>query len=152
MALSARQNYSEECEAGVNKQVNGELCAMYTYMAMVSQISDVQIKLLEKLLSEWQFALWRFSQITELEQWNRMGYKMNDGSCCVKQTAPFYILLLYHSTLSEVCEKSLLIRLLTTYRMHWLRYARDLWPLRLWVGCWDAGMQPELLRNMYVSK
>lgn len=53
MALSARQNYSEECEAAVNKQVNGELCAMYTYMAMVSQISDVQIKLLEKLVSGW---------------------------------------------------------------------------------------------------
>jgi len=52
MALSARQNYSEECEAAVNKQVNGELCAMYTYMAMVSQISDVQTKLLEKLVSE----------------------------------------------------------------------------------------------------
>jgi len=49
MASSVRQNYSKECEAAVNKQINGELCAMYTHMAMVSQISDVQIKLLEKV-------------------------------------------------------------------------------------------------------
>ena len=44
MALSVRQNYSDECEAAVNKQVHGELCAMYTYMAMVSRDKVMQPK------------------------------------------------------------------------------------------------------------
>ena len=30
-----RQNYHPECEAGVNKQVNLELYAFYTYLSMV---------------------------------------------------------------------------------------------------------------------
>lgn len=30
-----RQNYSAESEAGVNKQINMELSAMYTYLSMV---------------------------------------------------------------------------------------------------------------------
>lgn len=34
MASPIRQNYHEECEAGVNKQIYGELCAMYTYLSM----------------------------------------------------------------------------------------------------------------------
>lgn len=31
----ARQNYHEECEAGINKQINLELYASYVYMSMV---------------------------------------------------------------------------------------------------------------------
>ena len=31
-----RQNYAKDSEDGVNKQVNMELCAMYTYLSMVS--------------------------------------------------------------------------------------------------------------------
>ena len=30
-----RQNYHEECEAGINKQINLELYASYVYMSMV---------------------------------------------------------------------------------------------------------------------
>ena len=33
---SIRQNYHEECEAVVNKQINLELYASYVYMSMVS--------------------------------------------------------------------------------------------------------------------
>ena len=32
-----RQNYHEECEASINKQINMELYASYVYMSMVSQ-------------------------------------------------------------------------------------------------------------------
>ena len=31
----ARQNYSEECEAGINRQINMELYASYVYQSMV---------------------------------------------------------------------------------------------------------------------
>ena len=30
-----RQNYAKPSEDGVNKQINMELCAMYTYLSMV---------------------------------------------------------------------------------------------------------------------
>ena len=31
-----RQNYDTECEAGINRQINMELYAMYTYTSLVS--------------------------------------------------------------------------------------------------------------------
>jgi ferritin heavy chain len=37
MSSNVRQNYHEECEAGVNDQINLELYAMYTYLSLVSQ-------------------------------------------------------------------------------------------------------------------
>ena len=41
-----RQNYHEECEAGVNKQINLELYASYVYLSMASHFSrdDVALK------------------------------------------------------------------------------------------------------------
>ena len=36
-----RQNYLEASEAGVNKQINLELYASYTYLSMVSVFSPV---------------------------------------------------------------------------------------------------------------
>jgi len=41
-----RQNYHEECEAGVNKQINMELYASYVYMSMASHFDrdDVALK------------------------------------------------------------------------------------------------------------
>lgn len=39
MASNVRQNYHEESESGVNKQINLELYAMYTYLSMVSLIA-----------------------------------------------------------------------------------------------------------------
>eukprot|EP00731_Ephydatia_muelleri_P002457 Em0001g2457a len=41
-----RQNYHEECEAGVNKQINLELYAMYTYtsLAFYFERDDVDLK------------------------------------------------------------------------------------------------------------
>jgi len=39
MAVSqVRQNYHQESEEGVNKQINLELYAMYTYLSMVSYL------------------------------------------------------------------------------------------------------------------
>ena len=35
MCSLARQNYHEQCEAGINKQINLELYASYVYMSMV---------------------------------------------------------------------------------------------------------------------
>ena len=36
MASNVRQNYHQECEDAVNRQINLELYAMYTYLSMVS--------------------------------------------------------------------------------------------------------------------
>lgn len=36
MMSQCRQNYHEECEAGINKQINLELYASYVYLSMVS--------------------------------------------------------------------------------------------------------------------
>lgn len=36
MASEIRQNYDEECEAAINRHVNGELHSSYHYQAMVS--------------------------------------------------------------------------------------------------------------------
>lgn len=44
MAL-IRQNYHEECEAGVNKQINMELNASYTYLSMASHFDRDDIAL-----------------------------------------------------------------------------------------------------------
>ena len=38
MASRIRQNYREDCEALVNKQINMELYASYVYMSMVGLI------------------------------------------------------------------------------------------------------------------
>ena len=35
-----RQNYAEDSEKGVNKQINMELYAMYTYLSMVRRVFD----------------------------------------------------------------------------------------------------------------
>ena len=36
MSSNVRQNYHPDSEEGVNKQINLELYAMYTYLSMVS--------------------------------------------------------------------------------------------------------------------
>ncbi len=36
MSSNVRQNFHEECEKGINEQINKELYAMYTYLSMVS--------------------------------------------------------------------------------------------------------------------
>lgn len=36
MASKCRQNYHEECEAAINKQINMELFASYSYTALVN--------------------------------------------------------------------------------------------------------------------
>ncbi len=38
MADLVKQNYAAECEAAVNKQINLEFYAMYTYLSMVSML------------------------------------------------------------------------------------------------------------------
>ena len=40
MASRIRQNYKEDCEALINKQVNMELMASYTYMSMVITLTQ----------------------------------------------------------------------------------------------------------------
>jgi len=46
MSCQVRQNYHEDCEAGVNKQINLELYASYTYMSMAYHFDrdDVALK------------------------------------------------------------------------------------------------------------
>ena len=39
MTSKCRQNYHEECEAAINKQINMELYASYSYLAMVRTIN-----------------------------------------------------------------------------------------------------------------
>ena len=41
MASRIRQNYKEDCEALVNKQINMELYASYVYMSMVGPLSEL---------------------------------------------------------------------------------------------------------------
>ncbi len=38
MASNVRQNFNEACEEGINKQINLELYAMYSYLSMVSSL------------------------------------------------------------------------------------------------------------------
>jgi ferritin heavy chain len=40
MTSAIRQNFHEECEAGINKQINWELYASYVYMSMVSVFDE----------------------------------------------------------------------------------------------------------------
>lgn len=47
MAVSqVRQNFHEECEAGINKQINMELYASYVYLSMVSFTNTMHLVLL----------------------------------------------------------------------------------------------------------
>ncbi|XP_067946070.1 ferritin, heavy subunit-like [Watersipora subatra] len=45
MASLCRQNYHEECEAGVNKQINMELYASYVYLSLASHFNRDDIGL-----------------------------------------------------------------------------------------------------------
>lgn len=38
-SLCVRQNYSDDIEAAINKQINNELSASYNYLAMVWLVS-----------------------------------------------------------------------------------------------------------------
>jgi ferritin heavy chain len=40
-----RQNYHQECEAGVNKQINLELYACYVYEQMVSLFNFITVQI-----------------------------------------------------------------------------------------------------------
>merc|ERR1711872_481057 len=53
MASRCRQNYHEECEAAINKQINMELFASYSYTALASHFArdDVHLKGFAKFLS-----------------------------------------------------------------------------------------------------
>lgn len=44
-----RQNYTTDCEAAINKQINLELHASYIYMSMVCVIGRALSKLLQGL-------------------------------------------------------------------------------------------------------
>jgi len=46
MATKCRQNYHEECEAAINKQINMELFASYNYTALAAHFNrdDVALK------------------------------------------------------------------------------------------------------------
>merc|ERR1712198_611214 len=53
MASRCRQNYHEECEAAINKQINMELFASYSYTALASHFArdDVHLKGVAKFMS-----------------------------------------------------------------------------------------------------
>lgn len=50
-----RQNYHRECEDGVNRQINLELYAMYTYLSMVSSSLYVNLSYQPPQFSFWLF-------------------------------------------------------------------------------------------------
>jgi len=54
MTSKCRQNYHEECEAAINKQINMEMFASYSYMALASHFNrdDVALKGLAKFFKE----------------------------------------------------------------------------------------------------
>merc|ERR1711928_143271 len=54
MASRCRQNYHEECEAAINKQINMELFASYSYTALASHFArdDVHLKGFAKFFKE----------------------------------------------------------------------------------------------------
>ncbi|XP_064085059.1 ferritin-like [Macrobrachium nipponense] len=54
MASKIRQNYHEDCEAAINKQINMELYASYVYLAMSSYYArdDVALPGLKKFFKE----------------------------------------------------------------------------------------------------
>ncbi|MGJ2421403.1 ferritin family protein [Salmonella enterica subsp. enterica serovar Paratyphi A] len=54
MASQIRQNYHEDCEAAINKQINMELYASYVYLAMSSYYArdDVALPGLKKFFKE----------------------------------------------------------------------------------------------------
>merc|ERR1712243_542317 len=54
MASRCRQNYHEECEASINKQINMELFASYSYTALASHFArdDVHLKGFAKFFKE----------------------------------------------------------------------------------------------------
>lgn len=39
MSSQVRQNFHEDCEAAINRQINMELYASYTYLSMVREVS-----------------------------------------------------------------------------------------------------------------
>lgn len=43
--MDCRQNYSQECEAGVNKQINMELYASYVYLNMAYYFNRFDVAL-----------------------------------------------------------------------------------------------------------
>lgn len=45
MALSIRQNFNQECEGAINKQINMELHASYVYLSMAYSMDNVEVAL-----------------------------------------------------------------------------------------------------------
>lgn len=45
MALSHRQNFHQECEGAINKQINMELHASYVYLSMAYSMNNVEVAL-----------------------------------------------------------------------------------------------------------
>jgi len=54
MTSKCRQNYHEECEAAINKQINMELFASYSYLALAAHFGrdDVALKGFAKFFME----------------------------------------------------------------------------------------------------
>jgi len=54
MSSAVRQNFHEDCEASINKQINMELHASYVYMSMASYFNrdDISLKGMAKFFNE----------------------------------------------------------------------------------------------------
>lgn len=54
MASQVRQNFHEDCEAAINKQINLELYASYVYLSMVKKKFRFVLK--KKIMQFFQFS------------------------------------------------------------------------------------------------
>ena len=55
MASKIRQNYHEECEALINKQINMEFYASYVYLSMVNTKYTCSIYIFEIIIYSMQY-------------------------------------------------------------------------------------------------
>ena len=49
MTSQVRQNFHEDCEAAINRQINMELYASYVYMSMVMKFIEIYYAIYPKL-------------------------------------------------------------------------------------------------------
>ena len=56
-AVMVKQNFTEECEAAINKQINMELYASYVYMSLVSSYSMLLFFDIYKKLALYMFIM-----------------------------------------------------------------------------------------------
>jgi ferritin heavy chain len=63
MSDQVRQNFHEDCEAAINRQINMELFASYTYLSMVREIfNQIEMTQFKKKPIKFQFQAYYFDR------------------------------------------------------------------------------------------